>query len=138
VTALDQVPALARGVEQLLQPLGGEFQQCDALAWEPDPAGALLDLVFDHTFLCAIDRDQRPRFTQLLLRTLRPGGEFVCLVFPVGKPIEAGGPPHGLDVGQLEALLGDQFDLVAHDPEIHRIPEREHAEHWARFVRRSS
>ena len=59
-----------------------------------------------------------------------------CLLFPVGKPREEGGPPHGLDVAQLGDLLGKHFDLVEHEPVTHPIPEREHPEQWARFVRR--
>ncbi len=64
------------------------------------------------------------------------GGQLACLLVPVGKPREAGGPPHGLDVAQVEALLGDSFDLVEHAPTVHSIKEREHGGHWARFVRR--
>lgn len=136
VTALDQVPVLEGLVNAALRPLGGEFQLGDALAWAPASGEPEVDLIFDHTFLCAIDVDQRPRFVDLVLRSLRPGGQLACLLFPVGKPREEGGPPHGLDVAQLGDLLGKHFDLVEHEPVTHSIPEREHPEQWARFVRR--
>ncbi len=136
VTALDQVPALEGLVNSGLQPLGGEYQLGDALGWAPASGEPDVELVFDHTFLCAIDVEQRPQFVDLVLRALRPGGQFVCLLFPVGKPREAGGPPHGLDVTQVEALFGDSLELLEHAPVAHSIEKREHGEHWSRFVRR--
>jgi SAM-dependent methyltransferase len=136
VTALDQVPALEELVNSKLHPLGGEYQLGDALAWAPASGEPEVDLFFDHTFLCAIDLEQRPRFVDLVLRALRPGGQLVCLLFPVGKPREDGGPPHSLDVEQVGTLFGDSFELVEHAPSVHTIEQREYGEHWARFVRR--
>jgi SAM-dependent methyltransferase len=136
VTALDQVPALEELVNTGLRPLGGEFQLGDALAWAPASGEPEVDLVFDHTFLCAIDLEQRPQFVDLVLRALRPGGQLACLLFPVGKPREDGGPPHSLDVEQVGTLFGDSFELVEHAPSVHTIEQREYGEHWARFVRR--
>jgi len=136
VTALDQVAALEGVVNSKLHPLGGEYQLGDALAWTSASGEAEVDLVFDHTFLCAIDPEQRPRFADLVLRNLRQGGQLVCLLYPVGKLREAGGPPHSLDVEQVGALFGDSLELVEHSPVVHSIETREHVERWGRFVRR--
>lgn len=136
VTALDQVPALETLVNSRLNPLGGEYQLGDALTWAPASGEPGVDLIFDHTFLSAIEPEQRPLFADLVRRSLRRDGQLVCLLFPVGKPLSDGGPPYGIDVAQVEELLGDSVELLEHAPVVHAISTRVHGEHWARFVRR--
>lgn len=58
VTALDYAEGLRPVLEPLMDILGGEAVIGDAFAFDGGP----FDLVFDHTFFCAIDPAQRPAF----------------------------------------------------------------------------
>lgn len=137
VIAVDQVPALAGSVGKALEPLGGRFHLGDALEWSPEEGEGALQLLFDHTFLCAIDPRDRPRFGSLASRALEVGGSLVCLLFPVGKPIKEGGPPFALDLNTLAGLLGTNFVLKQHEPVAHPVADRDYEEFWVRFERRA-
>jgi hypothetical protein len=39
----------------------------------------------------------------------------IFVVFPEGKPIEHGGPPHAMATDDLALALGDDFLLVSDD-----------------------
>ncbi len=135
VTAVDQVAALEELVAPQLEQRGGAFVVADALEWDLQPGEPPLDLVLDHTFLCAIARDDRLRFGHLVRRVLKPGGSFVCIQFPVGKGVLEGGPPFGLELEDLLAILGPDFTLVEHCPVREGVPRRVHGEYWSRFQR---
>ncbi|KOS21624.1 putative thiol methyltransferase 2 [Escovopsis weberi] len=64
------------------------------------------DLIFDYTFLCALQLPLRPQWAKRMSRLLAPGGHLICLEYPVGKPISLQGPPWGLWPEVYEALLG--------------------------------
>ncbi|MEL7170812.1 MAG: tetratricopeptide repeat protein, partial [Bacteroidota bacterium] len=82
VTALDVVPSLAAEMGAELERLGGEYVVGDALRLEGEP----FDLVWDHTFFCAIDPGSRAPWGQRVRDLVVPGGRYTALVFPVGKP----------------------------------------------------
>ena len=81
------------------------------------------DLVYDCTFLCAIDPSRRLEWAQQMRRLIRPGGEIVSLVFPVGD--FEGGPPFALSPDVVKDLLEPAgFENVS----LTEVPE----EQWAR------
>ncbi len=131
VTALDLVASLDAELGPRLAGHGGRFAAGDALAWE----GEQVDLLFDHTFFCAIDPLQRPGFGALAGRSVAPGGSVVSLLFPVGKSVQEGGPPHAMDLEAVGEALGSAFSCVEHAPVQHAVAERNYAQEWARFVR---
>jgi hypothetical protein len=68
----------------------------------PRPGG--FDLIYDYTFLCALDPRERARWAQTMRRLLKPGGgELITLIFPIGD--YAGGPPHAMSQALVEGLL---------------------------------
>ena len=67
------------------------------------PADGPYDLVYDCTFLCAIPPARRTEWAAQMSRLVRPGGEIVSLVFPIGD--FEGGPPFALSTSVVEDLL---------------------------------
>lgn len=117
VTAVDIVADVGTDFGVRLAGLGGEFVVGDAL--RPDRGS--FDLVWEHTFLCAIAPYQRKAWGEMVRASVRPGGQFAALIFPGDKPAELGGPPWGYDLKRLQAWIGPQFELESSevvDPEI--------------------
>ena len=94
-----------------LEALGGQLLCEDALKHTPAEP---YDLLFEHTFLCAIDPAERVRYGELVRRSLRPGGLLVVIVFPVDRPLEEGGPPFTLTLEDMREVLGASFELRSH------------------------
>ena len=65
------------------------------------------DYVIEHTSFCAIDPSKREDYINLISYLLKPGGELVGLFFI--RPIEIGGPPFGIDLGELRKLCDKKF-----------------------------
>ena len=61
------------------------------------------DLVYDCTFLCAIDPSRRKEWADVYARCVKPGGTLVSLVFPCGD--FEGGPPYALKPEIVRELL---------------------------------
>ena len=84
----------------------GDFFACEA-------AGAY-SLVFDSTFLCAIPPAWRDRWAAQMAKLIKPGGQIVLNVFPIGD--HEGGPPYALTPEIVDALLsGVGFEKIACD-----------------------
>lgn len=130
VTAIEYVDGL-RNVLQEAVGARGRAVIGDALAHEP---GEPVDLVFDHTFFCAIPVDERPRFGAWAARIVRPGGLLASVVFPVGRAREDGGPPHGMTTADLLEVLDPAFELEIDTP-AENPGRRSWAARWAVFRR---
>eukprot|EP00775_Hariotina_reticulata_P004714 gene4714-4964_t len=52
------------------------------------PSGESFDIGYDYTFLCALHPDMRAAWAESWARLIRPGGELITLIFPIG-----GNPP---------------------------------------------
>eukprot|EP00287_Rhodomonas_sp_CCMP768_P010150 CAMPEP_0196737878 /NCGR_PEP_ID=MMETSP1091-20130531/15463_1 /TAXON_ID=302021 /ORGANISM="Rhodomonas sp., Strain CCMP768" /LENGTH=213 /DNA_ID=CAMNT_0042081785 /DNA_START=175 /DNA_END=816 /DNA_ORIENTATION=- len=61
------------------------------------------DLIFDYTFLCAIDPSTRSAWAETMQRLLKPGGELVTLIFPLGD--HTSGPPYAMSTDLVKGLL---------------------------------
>ena len=68
------------------------------------------DAIVEYTCYCAIDPLRRAEYAAALRTALRPGGLLVALVFPVER--REGGPPFGVDEGEIGAVLGAGMDLL--------------------------
>ena len=83
------------------------------------------DLALEYTFYCAIDPSLRTAYRDQMARLLKPGGLLFGLFFPLGKPMDAGGPPFGVKREEVEASLSECFDLVhAEEPADSVKPRR--------------
>ena len=131
VTAVDWVAELVPDLDGVLEAKGGRFDLGDALGWDRHP----VDLIWDHTFFCAIGLECRGVFGALARRVVVSGGRVASLVFPVGKEPELGGPPFGMCLEDLQDALGEQFELEEHSLVEHPISGRSYGQEWAEFVR---
>ena len=73
------------------------------------------DLIYDHTFLCALDPSLRPRWAKRMSQLLAPNGRLVCAEYPLGKPPSSGGPPHGLERALYEQLFAKPGEEVRYN-----------------------
>jgi len=134
VTAIDVVDPTGGELGAALARKGGEYRVEDALAHVPRRA---YDLMFEHTFFCAIDPSLRARWGELAARALGPHGRLCALLFPVGKPASDGGPPFGVTLPQLLEVLPGTFQVVVDEPVKHGIARRSFPERWAELERTS-
>ena len=96
-------------VGPVLERHGGRFVVGNALEFEPETA---FDLVWDHTFFCAIHPSLRARWGERARTLLGPEGRYASLVFPFRKPASEGGPPFGMDGDVIAESLGEDFELL--------------------------
>lgn len=130
VTAVDVVPGLASRVRTRLEPFGGAFSWEDALLTRPEEP---YDLVWEHTFFCALKPEDRGSYGAMVRRCLRRGGVLAGVLFPVGKPEAWGGPPWGITVEDLERSLGSSFRKLRDEPAARPIEARSWKERWVVF-----
>lgn len=131
VTAVDFAAELEPLVRGRFGPLGCRFFAEDALTFSDDEP---YDLLFDHTFFCAVHPEDRPKFGDLAARLVKPGGRVCSIVFPAGKQTEAGGPPWGMVTEDLASVLGPDFDRVEDSP-VTYCGHPSWEERWASFAR---
>lgn len=97
---------------------------------------APFDLIFDYTFLCAIDPSERERWAARVDELLAPGGELITLIFPASPvPMRPGGPPFPLMPEHVRALLEPRFSAIELRPVEETHPGREGLEHLGRWRR---
>ncbi|KAK3714471.1 hypothetical protein LTR37_007777 [Vermiconidia calcicola] len=63
------------------------------------------DLIYDYTFLCALEPSMRPQWAARMGELLSSTGRLICMEFPLGKDPKLGGPPHGLGHELYEQLF---------------------------------
>eukprot|EP00802_Teleaulax_amphioxeia_P026384 Tamp_27439.p1 GENE.Tamp_27439~~Tamp_27439.p1 ORF type:complete len:155 (-),score=21.57 Tamp_27439:63-527(-) len=80
------------------------FATTDFFSLTPPPGG--FDLIYDYTFLCALDPPMRQQWAETMKRLLKPTGQLVTLIFPLGD--YAGGPPHAMSKDLVSDLLINQ------------------------------
>lgn len=81
------------------------FLQADAFQLPQELSGQF-DLIFEHTFYCAIDPVRRNEVVKIWRRALVPGGHVLGVFFAYDKPT---GPPFGGSEWELRARLKGAF-----------------------------
>jgi methyl halide transferase len=61
------------------------------------------DLIYDYTFLCALDPSIRDLWAQQMSDLVRPGGELLTLIYPIGD--HTTGPPFSVSLQLFTQLL---------------------------------
>lgn len=77
-----------------------------------------VEFILDYTFLCALPRARREDWAARMHELLAPGGSLVTLVYPMGKTVEEGGPPHGVSFEDLTGLLEGKGFRVEDGPRM--------------------
>lgn len=110
VLGMDVAPSAVTGATEHPQNanLQIRFQEGDFFS-KPSDAGEF-NLVFEHTFFCAIDPSQREQYVQCLLQWLKPGGYFLAIHYLLPKDEE--GPPFGTDVKEVKERFSPYLELL--------------------------
>ncbi|KAI9356971.1 S-adenosyl-L-methionine-dependent methyltransferase [Zopfochytrium polystomum] len=113
---------------------GGEAENAEKLQEEEmGDTGGGFDLVYDHTFLCALRPALRAAWAARVAALVRRGGgHLVAYMFPLvddGAEAAVGdegdGPPYKLSEGEYERLLSPHFERVLErDVAAHEQPPR--------------
>ena len=132
--AIDFAPAAVERAQRTLGPIAHLVRLEDFFEFDFDRP---FDLVYERAFLCSLPRPLRPSYVQRVIELLRPQGRIAGFFF-----FEDGerGPPFGLKSGELEALLGKDFDRTTDAPVKDSIPifaGRERWQIWSRTGARS-
>lgn len=99
------------------------------------------DLMWDYTFLCAIEPERRKDWARRAASLIAPGGVLVSLVFPVIPATEyvaarKEGPPYPLRPELVIELLYEDFELRELSRPTRSHPGREGKEWIAHFIRK--
>lgn len=104
------------------------FETTDFFEYEPE---APFDLIWDYTFLCAIEPDRREEWVNRCRELLEPRGMLAVLLFPVVElgipPVaeDGSGPPYRLTPELAAELLDGSFDREELRPARESHPDRE-------------
>ncbi|ORY53627.1 S-adenosyl-L-methionine-dependent methyltransferase [Rhizoclosmatium globosum] len=83
---------------------------------------APFNVVFDHTFLCAIHPSLRKQWGAKMAELTKKDGYLICYMFPLREPDE-NGPPYALSIELYLELLGESFERVLQrDLEVSELP----------------
>jgi len=129
VVALDIVDELKDSVGTRFLNTGAKLLIADFFAHKP---AKKYDLVFDHTFFCALPLKLRAKWGKTVAKLCAPSARVVSLVFPENRPTEEGGPPYGMCALAVENALGDAYELIE-DSNAAPSQGRWWPERWAQF-----
>lgn len=78
----------------------------------PDGLIQSADWVFEHTCLCALPIDLRPKYLKSVHNLLKPGGQYLAVFF-INPDMDPGedGPPFGINEEEIEELFLDHFSI---------------------------
>lgn len=117
----------------------------DFFALQPEP----LDIVCEHTFLCALDPLRRVEYAQRIAAWLKPGG-YLCGNFFIvsdedGRRLpglsltkEGAGPPFGITKDALLELLNERFSPLVLRPALRPDVNRKPGLEWVGVFKRLS
>lgn len=87
------------------------------------------DLIYERTFLCALDLNLRSVYQKKMAALLRKGGQLVGY-FVYGEEMNEDGPPFGLPVEQRENFLEPDFVLRESQPSHQPLELFSGFEYW--------
>ncbi|UCH28136.1 MAG: methyltransferase domain-containing protein [Myxococcales bacterium] len=112
------------------------YEVTDFFSYGP---GSGFDFVWDYTFFCALDPDQRGAWANAMSRLVRPSGILATLLFPFEDPIsDREGPPWPINAALVRAFVGDVFEEIEVREMADTHPGREGKERLALWKRRGS
>ena len=116
VVGVDLAPSALDRARQF-PPAGTErYEQVDVFDLPLELTNSF-DWVFEHTCFCAIQIEHRQKYVRSVVQALRAEGRLLAVFFltPWSQdetPPEGGGPPFGVNRGELDSLFGPHFELV--------------------------
>lgn len=115
---VDLAPTAAARFEQLRAQRGipasqARYEVVDFFEYAPE---APFDLIWDYTFLCALDPRQRDAWADRMDRLLAVDGELLTLIFPVVDRSPDQGPPYPMTPRLVQELLAGRFEATELQP----------------------
>jgi SAM-dependent methyltransferase len=84
------------------------YEVADFFSYAPERG---FDFVWDYTFFCALDPDQRSIWGETMKRLVRPAGTLATLLFPFEDPIsDREGPPWPINTALVRSQIDDSFE----------------------------
>jgi len=112
------------------------YEVTDFFSYAPHKA---FDFVWDYTFFCALDPDQRGLWGSTMARLVEPGGTLATLLFPHEDPISGGqGPPWPINADLVRRVVEPAFEAIETVGVKESHPGREGKERlalWRRLAR---
>jgi len=86
------------------------YEVTDFFSFAPEHG---FDFVWDYTFFCALDPDQRGPWSQTMKRLVNPAGILATLLFPFEDPISGTqGPPWPINTDLVRGYIEDGFEQL--------------------------
>lgn len=130
VTAIDFSPVAVEQAKMHLGPLGRRVVQGDFFAH--DLGEHRFDVIYERTFLCALQPTIWPAYASRMAQLLRPGGRLVGF-FLFGDEPEP--PPYPLTETQAQDLFSGHFILRRNDAVADSLPLFVGKERWQEWER---
>ena len=110
------------------------YEVADFFSYAPE---AGFDFVWDYTFFCALNPDQRSTWGETMARLLKPNGILATLIFPYADPVpDTAGPPWPINEKLVRASLPTSFERIEFAKATASHPGREDREWLARWILR--
>lgn len=110
------------------------YEVGDFFSYEPEEA---FDFVWDYTFFCALDPQQRRAWAGTMARLVRPSGLLATLLFPFEDPLSGReGPPWPINTDLVRGLIEVSFEEMEVTEMEQTHPGREGRERLALWRRR--
>ncbi len=111
------------------------YEVGDFFAYDPPHR---FDFVWDYTFFCALEPQQRAPWAAVMSRLVRPNGMLATLLFPYADPIPDGeGPPWPINTDLVRGFIEDAFELLEVTEAEHTHLGREGKERLALWRRKA-
>ena len=113
-----------------------EYEVTDFFSYDPR---AGFDFVWDYTFFCALDPEQRSAWGTAMKRLVKPFGLLATLLFPYEDPIsQREGPPWPINTALIGSFITDAFEEVEVSAVEQSHPGREGRERLALWRKRQA
>jgi len=111
VLGLDIASAAVRKAQAMPAVDNARFEVADFLNL-PARYAAQFDAVVEHTFLCALNRDQRVQYVHAVLQALKPGGLYLAIFYRLVHDYDGSRPPHPISADAIETLFAADFEII--------------------------
>jgi SAM-dependent methyltransferase len=116
-----------KAVERAQKRLGKDANRILLADFFTYPFGAQYDLIYERTFLCALQPERWTQYAKKIRNLLKPGG-VLCGYFYFGD--KQTGPPFPLPPGKLEELFAGKFRMLEDSPAGEPLPLFAERERW--------
>lgn len=132
VLAIDFSPTAIEIARKVTRGSTAQLEVADFFALD----AGVFDLVYERAFMCAMPLSQRADWSRKIASVIRPGGFLAGYFFLDGDELD--GPPFGITPADLDALLGEDFQLVDSRQTKDAKPVFRDQEYWQVWSRSGS